>query len=63
MSKEQIEQRITAAAEKAQQAFWSVIAAEFPEATTGDLSPEVSSRLDAAIANAVESWVMWNVEK
>lgn len=36
----EIEQRIKEAAEAADEAFWAVIAERFPEATSGDVSPE-----------------------
>jgi hypothetical protein len=42
-------------------AFWDVIAKRFPEATTGDLSPWTTKRLDAVAREAVEEWIFANV--
>ena len=42
-------------------AFWGVIAKRFPEATTGDLSPWATIRLDDAAHVAVSEWIHNNV--
>lgn len=53
--------RIHHAIVKAQEAFWAEIAKAFPEAQSGDMSPETQCDFDAACASAVEDWVDANV--
>lgn len=52
---------INALTDQAFDAFWEIIAKRFPEATTGDLSPWTSMRLDAVAREAVEEWIYANV--
>jgi hypothetical protein len=49
--------------EDASDAFWAVIVKNFPEATTGDLSPLTTFAFDQAAEAAVEEWVWANVPK
>lgn len=44
-------------------AFWEVIAKQFPEAKTGDLSPETSIRLSIVAEIAVREWFCSNARK
>jgi predicted RNase H-like HicB family nuclease len=53
--------RINAAIHKADDAFWGVIVAEFPEAVSGDLSIESVDAINSAMRMAVEEWVEYNV--
>lgn len=56
----QMSDRIEAATEAAQLAFWAAVAAQFPEITTGDMDPIETFRFDQACANAVTGWVDGN---
>lgn len=49
--------------QEALDAFWEVIARRYPAATTGDLSPHISSRLTQAAKSAINEWVSANVPK
>jgi hypothetical protein len=42
-------------------AFWQGIAERFPEATTGELSPWPTMKLQIAAETAVEEWIDNNV--
>ena len=53
--------RIQLASAKAQEAFWDVIAKEFPEAKSGDFSPADSVAFDSACVQAATAWVEGNV--
>ncbi len=44
-------------------AFWNIVAAQYPHTTTGDLSPLVSLHLTQAAESAVRAWVSVNVQK
>lgn len=44
-------------------AFWQVIVKRFPQATTGDLSPWTTIRLQLAAEEAVAEWIGNNVPK
>lgn len=44
-------------------AFWEVIAKQFPNAKSGDLSPLVSFHLTQAAESAVRAWVSANIHK
>jgi hypothetical protein len=48
-------------ADEAQEAFWQVIVQRYPEATTGDLSPLTTVRLQDAAENAIGEWIHANV--
>lgn len=52
---------INALTDQAFDAFWEVIIKRFPEATTGDLSPWTTFRLDTVARKAVEEWIYANV--
>jgi hypothetical protein len=49
------------AVEQASGSFWAMIVKHYPEADTGDLSPESTRLLDAAMDAAVAEWVENNV--
>lgn len=53
-------QRIEEALNSGLQAFWAEIAAAFPEITSGDLSPEVTLKLEQECRSAIEEWVQGN---
>lgn len=46
--------------DKALDAFWSVVADEFPTADTGDCSPETTVALDEAATSAIDEWIAAN---
>ncbi|HUT97326.1 MAG TPA: hypothetical protein VMW60_04325 [Dehalococcoidales bacterium] len=48
--------------EKAQDAFWKVVAESYPEVKTGDLPPEAVLDFEEASQNAVQAWLRWNKE-
>lgn len=54
--------RITAAATKAMAAFWASVAKDFPEAESGDFSPEATMSFEAACFTAVDRWAHDNVQ-
>jgi hypothetical protein len=56
-----LEERIVAATENAEEAFWAVVAGSFPEAETGDLDPLEVMRLEEHLTRAVREWVEANV--
>lgn len=55
------EDRIEKALDKGEDAFWAAIAAQFPEAATGDLSPDMVLTLRRTMERAVREWVNANV--
>jgi hypothetical protein len=55
------EDRIEKALDKGEDAFWAAIAAQFPEAVTGDLSPDMVLTLRRTMERAVREWVNANV--
>lgn len=50
-------QRLRDVIEDAQMAFWAVVAAKYPEITSGDFSPQDAVELDNALTKAVTSWL------
>ena len=58
-----LELRSKAAVDEAEQAFWEVIARFFPEAESGDLSPDAVFRFSEACTDAVEQWIDSNHPK
>lgn len=56
-----MESKQQALADEALDAFWQVIVRHYPEATTGDLSPDRTIRLQLAAEAAIEEWVDNNV--
>jgi hypothetical protein len=56
------DERITAAVEDGAEAFWAVIAKQFPEATSGDFPPDAEYALTKALEEAVRVWLDANVE-
>ncbi|ASJ88503.1 hypothetical protein [Pseudomonas aeruginosa] len=57
----EFEQRKSEAVSEALDAFWTVIAQKFPEATTGDLDPGTVFLLEDSAEKAVNTWVKFNV--
>lgn len=55
------EQRIEKAVRVGEDAFWSAIAQSFPEAESGDLSPDAAFALTRAMEKAVREWIDANV--
>ena len=49
-------------AREALEAFWQVIARNFPDAKYGDLSPERTIRLHIAASTAISEWIRNNAE-
>ncbi|MBI3408196.1 MAG: hypothetical protein HY040_07555 [Planctomycetes bacterium] len=47
-------------ADEALEAFWEVIVKHFPQATSGDLSPGQTMRLQLAAESAILEWVVSN---
>lgn len=47
-------------AELAQEAFWAVVAREYPDVKSGDLDPMQTHLFDQACKDMVESWVRLN---
>lgn len=56
-----IEDRKTNARNNAQQAFWTVFASHFPEASTGDFPPAATFAFDIAIEQATQTWLDYNL--
>jgi hypothetical protein len=54
--------RVKKAVEKAQDAFWMVIAKSFPEVKSGDFDPMASHQFDTACEKAVEHWIAMNLD-
>lgn len=55
-----VETRIETAVSDAEEAFWAVIAARFPEATTGDFDPLASHQFQEVLKANVKLWLTWN---
>ncbi len=55
------EQRIEQALVKAEEAFWAAVAAQFPEAKTGDVGPWATMKLTNTMERAIREWVDENV--
>jgi len=53
--------RIKAALRRGEDAFWQAVAAQFPEAETGDLAPDMSHKLTATMEMAIRAWVDANL--
>lgn len=54
---------INAAADEGQRAFWVVVARAFPDAQSGDFSPEAQRALDEVLRASVELWAEGNVPR
>jgi hypothetical protein len=50
-------QKIEDVTKTAMEAFWNSIASQFPNAKTGDLSPDATVRLENAAEHAVSEWI------
>lgn len=57
------DERLANALEKADAAFWSVIAEAYPEITTGDLDPFTVHGLCSEMESAVRAWITANSEE
>ena len=55
------EERISNAVLDGEDAFWAVIAEQFPEAESGDLVPDASMALTRALEKAVRAWIDANI--
>jgi hypothetical protein len=55
------DERIANAVRDGEDAFWAVIAEQFPEAEGGDLAPDASIQLTIAMEKAVREWIDTNV--
>lgn len=44
----------------AQEAFWGVVAARFPEVKTGDFPPDATFRFEDASRAAIDTWLAFN---
>ena len=53
--------RILDAKRLAQDAFWSALAKQFPEATSGDFPPDAAFLFDSACSSAVSVWLKGNM--
>jgi len=53
-------QKISTASSKAQDAFWEVVAREFPEAKRGDFNPEQMTEFNEACEQAIYDWIREN---
>lgn len=57
------EARIAKAIECANDAFWNVIAAAFPEATSGDLAPDAELEMSQGQESIVKTWLQVNAPR
>ena len=55
--------KVRKAIERADDAFWAVIAKSFPEAKSGDFDPMATKKWDDACEEAVNQWLHLNVQK
>ncbi|HSX23251.1 MAG TPA: hypothetical protein VLE97_10810 [Gaiellaceae bacterium] len=53
---------VSSAVDDAMDAFWASIAASYPQATSGDISPGTLVPFKRAAQAAVEEWVWANVD-
>ncbi len=53
-------ERIVAAAEKAREAFFASVAADFPEVTTGDLDPGATVAFELETNELIVTWLTYN---
>lgn len=61
--KERIAERIEETVVVAGDAFWNVVANQFPEAEHGDMDPRDVLAIHSAMKSAIETWVKDNVLK
>lgn len=54
------EEEIKRLMEKAQEAFWQVIAERFPNCP-GDFSPDATHHMDEYMKGLIRLWINWNV--
>jgi len=55
-----MESKIRSAVDEAEQAFWAVIASNFPEIKTGDLDPLTAFKLAQTMSDTVKIWLDTN---
>ena len=58
----ELSKRVKAAVQRADEAFWAEIAESFPEARTGDLSPQETVTREVYDYRDVVGWLRWNTE-
>lgn len=46
--------------DRADEAFWAVVADGYPEVTSGDYAPEQVAKRDQDNIAAVQGWLLWN---
>jgi hypothetical protein len=56
-------ERIREAAEKARIAFFTSLAEDFPEITTGDLDPGSTVSFELETNAVIVNWLSWNTEE
>ena len=54
--------RLSNVLEAAEGAFWKVVAESYPEAKSGDLSPDASIKFAAASEDAIVEWIATNAD-
>lgn len=57
------DERVSLAVEAAVSVFWETIAASFPDATEGDLSPHATAMFEDCAEKTVKEWTEFNVPK
>lgn len=57
------ESKIRDAAEDAEMSFWVTVAKQFPQITTGDLTPAAAMQFSSHCQNIVALWVEMNYEE
>lgn len=55
-----IQNRANTAINAARDSFWTTLRQQYPEITTGDLSPEMSVEFEDATARAAKEWIAHN---
>lgn len=53
-------ERKAEAIEKASLNFWATIAEQYPECKTGDFPPDAHFKIEAAMEEAVNTWLDYN---
>jgi len=54
------EKRLKDIRDKAEDAFWEVVARELPEIESGDFSPEETIRMESEMKKWIRLWIKWN---
>lgn len=63
MTKKVPQNRIRKVMEKAQDAFWAVVAKEFKEVKYGDMDPMQVGRVEDSMMDAINTWLENNYEE